>query len=240
MKAPPYELLPWDTGFFGFKVARLSEAVQNSHNLDQILDSAKQDDISLIYGFFDPEEDLINGKAKDLGGLLVDEKITFAREIKEPFGPKGLVPIVSYLNQPPSETLHALSIQSGEYSRYRVDPNISEKKFEELYRIWMQKSLSGTIANEVFVAEDQGAPVGMITLKHQKQTGEIKLIGVDYRSRGRHIGWDLVQHSIKWCLKRRCNTIEVVTQKANLTACRFYKKCGFHEKHTVNVYHFWI
>jgi ribosomal protein S18 acetylase RimI-like enzyme len=34
--------------------------------------------------------------------------------------------------------------------------------------------------------------------------------------------------------------VQVVTQKANILACNFYKKNGFNLIETINVYHLWV
>ena len=40
----------------------------------------------------------------------------------------------------------ALAIAAGEYSRFAVDRRFPREKSESLYRIWIQRSVSGEIA----------------------------------------------------------------------------------------------
>jgi dTDP-4-amino-4,6-dideoxy-D-galactose acyltransferase len=66
------------------------------------------------------------------------------------------------------------------------------------------------------------------------------LIGVDQGYRGEQIGTKLINQALSYFKKTGKFEVQVVTQKANVLACNFYTKNGFHLVNTINVYHLWI
>jgi len=86
-----------------------------------------------------------------------------------------------------SNELEKLSIQSGKYSRYSVDKNIKRDKFEKLYTIWIKRSIGKEIADEVLVILDNGNIAGMITLGNKNGKGDIGLLAVESRFRGKNM-----------------------------------------------------
>jgi dTDP-4-amino-4,6-dideoxy-D-galactose acyltransferase len=63
---------------------------------------------------------------------------------------------------------------------------------------------------------------------------------VDENQRGKAIGRKLVVAALEYFRDHKVTTVEVVTQKANNSACRFYESCGFKIKSILNIYHLWI
>ena len=74
----------------------------------------------------------------------------------------------------------------------------------------------------------------------KKSGGSIGLLAVDESVRGNSVGRELIKAAFSSFGKRGISNIEVVTQKANKAACRFYETCGFTVRNIENVYHLWI
>jgi dTDP-4-amino-4,6-dideoxy-D-galactose acyltransferase len=66
------------------------------------------------------------------------------------------------------------------------------------------------------------------------------LLAVDENQRGKAIGKKLVGAALAYFRDNKVTSVEVVTQKANNAACRFYETCGFKIKSILNIYHLWI
>ena len=176
------------------------------------------------------------------GGLLVDLKTTymidFVSAALDDFLSTDIV--IPYSVSMQLQDLEALAIQSGQFSRFAIDPHLPREKFIMLYKIWMDRSLRREIANEVLVIEEAGHVVGMVTLTEKEDRGNIGLIAVDASSRGKKYGETLVRAAQKWFIKNGYKIGQVVTQGNNISAGNLYKKCGYSVEKVEYYYHFWL
>jgi dTDP-4-amino-4,6-dideoxy-D-galactose acyltransferase len=238
-----YQLLSWDSDFFGFIVARIMPYRLTVSELKSMLDSLKNENVSLVYWASDPEDQESQEGARRLGGFLADRKVTYAIDLE--LGPQDLLVaaasrIEEYAEPTTTADLEHLAIQSGLFSRYNVDPRISKEQFERLYRHWIRKSVNRTLADTVFVAREGQRIVGMVTVVIKHGQGAIGLISVDERVRRKNIGVNLVRTAQRWAIESGCRHVQVVTQGDNIAGCRMYEKCGFHIKKIEYFYHFWL
>jgi len=235
-----YQILGWDSDFFGIKVARISEPFLTIENLTTILAELKQKSVTLVYWPSHREQNIHD--IRKLGGLLVDPKTTFMIDFRlidlNDFGSTDIV--VPYSISMQLSDLEDLAIQSGEYSRFAIDPQIPEEKFEMLYKTWINRSLHREIAREVLVIQEAGQVVGMVTLGDKEGRGDIGLIAVDTCCRGKKYGETLVRAAQKWFIKNGYEFGQVVTQGRNIAACNLYKKCGYSVEKVEYFYHFWL
>ena len=232
----PYRLLDWDSRFFGFTVAQITAPSLDAGQLASVLEDLRRKAVRLAYW---PASAVV-GFAADLGGRLVDEKTTFLIDLAGlPAGeaPAGIEP---YSASMPLPQLRSLAIQSGLNSRFAVDPQLPREKFIELYTIWITRSLSKEIADEVLVVRDGEAVAGMITLGNKNGRGDIGLVAVDEAYRGRKFGQALVLAAQRWFAARGYRHSQVVTQGANTPACNLYRKCGYAVEKVEPYYHFWL
>jgi ribosomal protein S18 acetylase RimI-like enzyme len=87
-----------------------------------------------------------------------------------------------------------------------------------------------------FVVELNKTIVGFInvtirkTILHQGLSGLIDELVVAKEFRGKGIGYQLVLAAIRKCRQLGCCEFEVSTEKTNIKAREFYKKCGFEER----------
>lgn len=179
---------------------------------------------------------------KKNGGLLVDTKITYRRDISHVHIDKELVDthISSIFHKKTSRTLNKLAISAGHFSRFFKDKHIKKETCRMLYKEWVRKSLTGELADNVLVYKDEKKILGFITYKISNRTGRIGLIAVSKASQGRSIGTKLMQSALWEMKKKNVKTIEVVTQNANKSACAFYKKNGYDIYKKEYIFHFWL
>ena len=230
--------LSWDSDFFGYKVAKIElDHCQSETELAIFLHDLKEKGYKLIYGFVHPD-DRVSNKAAGTLGQLVDEKVTYTTNIIDE-NIEDQKKINKYALAVPDLNLYRLSLESGEYSRFKKDKNIDGRFFIRLYQVWIEKSISGELADDVLIYEHNNEIVGLVTLSCKKQIARIGLIAVDEKYRGNSIGSQLVDACKKICINKRIQELDAVTQKDNSGACLFYEKCGFTVKKMENVYHFW-
>jgi len=235
-----YKILDWDSQFFGYRIAAIKAVGLRPEELGNILKNANNHHVELVYCFANPSDDISNTSINNAKGLLVDEKITFFRSISDTENFTESIFIQPYNHIYPSEKLKSLALQSGIYSRFKVDPNFKNKEFENLYLEWIKKSVQKKIAEEVLVYIEDNDEKGLITLGLEEEIGSIGLLAVDEKERGKSIGRKLVQSALLYFQEKKANIVEVVTQVENKGACGFYKNIGFDVKNIVNIYHLWI
>jgi ribosomal protein S18 acetylase RimI-like enzyme len=86
------------------------------------------------------------------------------------------------------------------------------------------------------VAATKGTPVGFIhftvrqTVLHRSPSAMIDELVVTKECQGRGVGQQLVLATIEKCKQLGCCEVEVSTEKTNVKARNFYKKCGFNKR----------
>lgn len=239
--APLLQRLDWDTRFFGFPVARISNPAASIDDLREALGLMKSWQIPLAYWSADDPSDDVRSEALRLGGLLVDEKLTFSAEVGKTANvdPPQADLVQSYRNGMSVDDLKQLGVDSGIYSRFVVDPKFPRDKARALFEEWILRSLDKTYADDVLVVPQGNRIAGMATVAQKESYVSIGLVAVGAEFRGRGFGEALVRAAITWCREKGIRQIQVTTQSANQPARRLYQKCGFELATTEFVYHFW-
>lgn len=233
-----FEILEWDTIFFGIKVARLNDFI-GPNELDGIVEDLKASDVKVAYCFVEPNNVRMNEALSLKCALLADEKVTYTIDTSQ-VKPVCSDAIVEYEGVEANNELVSISQQSGEFSRFRVDKNFGPEACDRLYRQWIQNAVSKKFDSILYVYKDADQILGLVSLKNLNTSGSISLIGVDSRARGKSIGTELVKKAIWHYQDRGVFTLDVVTQKANKLACNFYEKNGFTISNIKNIYHLWL
>ena len=225
--------LDWDTNFFGIPVFRLNMHENiDMHMVNISLSEAPKG--ALVYVFDDSEKN--KNELEKLGAKLYDVKVLFQRSnLSFKDIDQSEVEIVSV--ESTSDDLLELALQSGEYSRFKLDP-LLEGKFQEMYEIWIRKSVDREIADIVLGAYRNEELLGFVTVKKQPDTSTIGLIAVGTKSRGLGIGSKLLTASEDWSIVNGLNCIDVATQLDNQLACSFYSKNGYQIIKKDWIYHY--
>lgn len=236
-----WEPLPWDTDFLGFGVGRLQARQLGTGELAEQVTAARGAGLKLLYLVAAPDDERSNRSARQAGAWLADRKVTFAMpvaaEARELPVSQAICPTTLL-----TARLESLALQSGEYSRFRLDPRFGPSVFPRLYGLWLRNSLSRELAREVLVFAPEAGPdaLGLLTLGVKHERADIGLLAVDEQARGQQIGQQMVhaarQRTAAWGLAE----LQVVTQLGNEPACRFYRKCGFAEDAVEHIYHLWL
>lgn len=234
-----FEILEWDTQFFGIKIAKINDFKSEEEFYD-ILNEIKRNKIKLLYFFIEPDDIYRNSILLKNNAILVDEKITYKLNIENIHIADNFQHIKFYSNNELTQDLINISIQTSEFSRFRIDKNIGDSFCDKLYTKWIENAVNKHFNDAIYVYSENGRIEGLVTLKSIADSGSISLIGVDAKSRGKNIGTLLIKKSIVHYQEMNINYIEVVTQKANALACKFYEKNGFTIQSIKNIYHLWV
>lgn len=233
-----YNTLQWDSNHFGFKVVRIQPNLKE----DQLLKTVQN--LSLIkcrLAYYLSDDEINREKELLKNAKFVDVKTTFSIDIKK----KELKEISTSEIKPYNSSMlfydfNRLVAICGKKSRFCVDQSIPRDKFLDLYRIWIEKSISKELADELFVVEVSNKVVGLITLVKTNQTCKIGLLAVDDKFKGNGYGSKLTLSAINWAKINNFNSVEVVTQESNAVACHIYSKCGFKVVKKEYCYHIWL
>ncbi|MDR7130567.1 ribosomal protein S18 acetylase RimI-like enzyme [Algoriphagus sp. 4150] len=161
---------------------------------------------------------------------LVDTKITYYKSIVE--SDEMSSDIAVYRGEM-NEDLLKLALESGAYSRFKLDSRLAQNEFEKLYKLWIKKALnSGSILEAVNLQ-------GMVSYDLKEEAAGIGLIAVSDKSRGRGWGKKLMKAAEAKAFSNGAKTITVSTQEANVPACRLYESLGYKLKEKVYIYHYW-
>ncbi|MDD4609952.1 MAG: GNAT family N-acetyltransferase [Bacteroidaceae bacterium] len=241
------EKLDWDTSFLGFPVGRLDLTNCRVSNMSPILEKyvseAKTMGYKLIYLFSNELIALDNNLFKT--ALLADEKIVYNKKVptetKKIAREELLIPIQSYYKKEVTSSLLNIAYESGKYSRFKTDSNFSESVFQQMYSIWLERSISGEIADDVLVYKEGDKILGLLTYTiRTDKTCVIGLIGVDPQAQRKRIGSKLLSSLESQLRLHNISNIEVATQNKNVKACSFYEKNKYQIKNITNIYHIWL
>ena len=233
-----YQLLTWDTEFFEIKTGRIIPTSLQENQLASILEKMHQKGFQLAYWASDHQYAY---DFQSYSGILVDKKTTYEISLQNiNLDSMSLPKTEPYSSSLPFSELEKLAVQSGAFSRFALDNRFPHEKFIALYKTWIQKSVSGEIANEVLVIRQNNNIAGMVTLSIKNEVGDIGLIAVDEKFRGKKLGQQLVYDSQRWFIQHGCHTAHVVTQGDNLPACNLYEKCRYQKIKIEFYYHFWL
>lgn len=238
---PDVKYLTWDSKFFGVQTAQILSRQLDASKLSSTLNALWAVGVELVYWASDPSDPDSSNGASVCSGLLVDTKIVYSANVD------------TFSNQIPStcvigeyntlsgsdKDMEQIAIDCGEFSRFRVDPRISNEFCSELYRTWIRNSINRSFADNVLVANSQGVISGLVTVIVDSVTGSIGLLGVGKNYRGQGIGRALVSAAMGWFSSHDCSKATVVTQGRNHPARGLYESCGFSLEQTDDYYHFW-
>jgi GNAT superfamily N-acetyltransferase len=219
--------LVFDSEIFGGKVGRLSAAKASSAALyapllRRAVDLAQQGGLQHLTRRINAR-DIAEARALEgVGFRLVDTGVLFSRAVTAGAAPQGVRPVGG--NEIETLIENCASIFGN--SRFSNDPFFDPAAAIELHRRWIRNCCTGR-ADVVFVPEAEG-PVGFVTCTVPQGThyGNIELLGVDERFRGRHIGRRLIEGALAW-FAQRVPRVEVRTQLINRAATTLYEGAGF-------------
>jgi len=248
MKSPntvPCELLPWDTDFFGCRIARVNGDTLKRESTMQIDSWCRKNNVRGLYFLSRADDQSTIETAEHHGFRLVDIRVTFEREMMNLSAPNLAAPPAGICVRPVQRhdlpVLQAMARTGYSDTRFFSDGHFPRHRAEELYSTWITLEIQGR-AQSVWVATSaDNQPWGYISchLDSTRREGQISLVGVSREARGKGIGKSLVRTAIDWYRSQDTQRVTVVTQGKNRAAQRLYQQCGFLSLDLQLWYHKW-
>jgi len=234
-----FEILKWDSDFFGFQVAKITAKDVNKAELESLLKKLKTLNVALAYLAADTRDSLSIESAESLNGFFTGQKVTYVSNLgysKESTLSKSKE-IKRFVEKKPDKDLINLIVDGGKFSRFYVDPKIKNKQYEELHKLWITNSVKN---NTIFVIENNGKIIAFVSLNEKNNRGNIDFIVVDKKHRGKGLATKLMEHAHIWFALNGYKTVQADTQIKNVNACKMYEKLGYKKEKSEKIYHFWI
>jgi ribosomal protein S18 acetylase RimI-like enzyme len=221
------ELLPWDSEFFGVKVAR----VRGDLTLSQLAladDWCRREEVAVAY-LNEPIEEIAKiSVATDLGFHFIDVRVILVWR-KEDWRPEPKASGVSIRLHRPSDvgTLEQIALTAYGDSRFYADGRFPLDRCDALYATWIRRSCEER-ESTVCVAERGGDVAGYLAHRVDPALGtaSIALVGVAEAHRGHGVGVALVSASLAACAASGVERVQVATQGRNVAGQRMYQRAG--------------
>jgi dTDP-4-amino-4,6-dideoxy-D-galactose acyltransferase len=236
---PSFEILPWDSAFFGVRIARI--IIQNAarEELSEAVFQAGQNGVQCLYWLVNSADELSPRAATECGFRLVDVRVTFEHSLEIPVADAAPLPEVRSLLPADLPAILALARDSHRDSRFFWDGNFTKQQCQSLYEEWLRKSCQGGM-DAVYIADAENRPAGYCVCSVSPEgAGNIGLIAVDPRWRQARLGTAMVANALRYFRSAGMQAATVVTQGRNLASQRLYQRCGFITKSVHLWYHRW-
>lgn len=223
---PPVRFLPWDSEFFGERIAQLDATELDPAGAASVDLWCAREQISCLYFLADPSDPGTPPCAAESGFALVDVRVTLDRDTTTPALPTAGPISVRPSREEDIPALREMARTNHRASRFYFDGGFPPDRCDELFATWIEKSCRGW-ANSVLVATSGRERVGYLSCHLMEGSGQIGLLGVDARCHGIGVGQLLIGEALRWFASNSAPRIEVVTQGRNVAAQRLYQRAGF-------------
>lgn len=218
--------MEWDSDFFNLNVGQL--------DFNEYKDSLDVESYNLLYVVSSEDFDF---RLKGFENSFTEQKIKFYKELKATQQLSADVFPYQYTDN--IHEVYELAFESGKHSRFLLDKKFSPEKFKELYKLWINNSISKNFADDVLLYKHEGKTVGLLTYKTIQKDAFVGLIAVSAEHQGKGIGGIMLQHLETFLYQNGIHTLTIPTQGENQQACYFYTKLGYSISETTYIKHYW-
>lgn len=229
-------VLNWDSNFFSLKIASISLFNSDFLFLHKAIEDYNREGFDLLYLFYNAKCALPNNIFSPHLSILVDHKRVYSHNMHKNTEVSSCV--CEFSGCP--HLLYDLAFQAGVESRFKLDTNFGQKKFEKLYIKWVEESVKKVMADCIYVYKEEEKICGFVTLKLNMDDVTIGLIATDYACRGKKVGTALINAAKRYTWTKNRKELKVATQVTNIPACSFYEKNDFSVVSDTDIYHIWL
>jgi GNAT superfamily N-acetyltransferase len=233
----------WDSAFFGVSIAQIATSRSTPEELARAVRDADHASIDCLFLLADAGDSEIVRGAEANGFALVDVRLTLdcaveaaGRDVPLP----GECAAIRPARPDDRAELMALARVNHRNTRFYRDGHFDRARCDELYAVWIDRSVSGALADVVWVVDVDAAPRGYLTVSGGPDAATIGLVAVDAAYRGRGYGNRLLHEAVRWASDRGLPRVSVVTQGHSAAAVRFYQQAGFASSRVQLWYHRWL
>src|SRR5258708_32882788 len=178
------ELLPWDTEFFGCRIARVCGDTLKPEQSAQVEEWCRGSRIRCLYFLSRTDDPATIQAAEQQGFGLMDIRVTFEQSVMNSRDaiPPALPADASIRPTQPDDlpALQAMAQAGHTDTRFFSDPRFPRQRAEDLYSTWITLESQARAQKALVVASTVNKPLGYVTchLYSDRQGGQIALFGV--------------------------------------------------------------
>lgn len=237
---PLATILDWDSRFFGKIIGRVTGSKLTPELAAQINDWSKANRLDCLYFLSAATDKITTQTAENDGYHLTDIRVTLEHHLRDQIIPDNNSPHIRQAKEDDIDPLRSISRNNHRDSRFYYDGHFDLEKCDELYAVWIEKSVRGA-ADHVLVWDEAGRAVAYVTGKLLPNgDGSVELVGVHPDWQGKGIGYQLTRQLLAWFHHQGVNRITVVTQGRNIGAQVLYQRSGFVTCSIELWYHKWF
>ncbi len=232
------EYLPWDSQFFGVRIARLAGHRLTTEVAAEAESWCHANRIDCLYFLADADDAVTVTIAEARAFHFADLRVTLERPLDN--NPAPPTPAIRMLSPEDLPRLRGIARASHRDSRFYYDPRFPRSRCDALYDAWIERSAGGW-ADAVLVAECDSVAAGYLSCHlSQSGAGSIGLIAVAPEYQGKGLGRQLIVASLAYFREHGMACATVVTQGRNIPSQRLYQRSGFVTRSVQLWYHRWF
>lgn len=240
---PLCQVLPWDSEFFGFRVARINRDRLTTSELNEVLSWCHQEQIRCLYFLCGADQIETVNQIESVQFHFVDARMDFDwLPAERPTQPRLCDGDLQIRLATPDDLPELLAIvdQRFDDSRFFADQNFPRDKSNSLFLRWIENDVRGCgRADKVWVAIAEDTIVGFATV--DRTNNDVTRLGLIAAARpGGGIGSKLVAQVQDHSRDIGAKKLFVGTQLRNIRAQRLYQRCGFRTCEVGLWYHRWF
>lgn len=248
--------LPWDSNFFGVKMARVDYVVSAPKRpaladqaLDATFEACRAAGIPHLTARVDVEDIDTVARLERRGFRLMDALVTYrTRPRKDTVHDVRDVGVIRDLEPTDAEAILDIARESfaGYAGRFQRDPHVPDDRAEAFYLEWAKACLSGQMADKVLVsAHANGQAIGFLSFRRREPASTVGGatifgggLGACRRdSPGAYPG--LIRAGIHWA-HGHGGVAECQTQNYNFAVIRVYEAAGMSYVRAEYTLHAWL
>ncbi|HEY4001729.1 MAG TPA: GNAT family N-acetyltransferase [Candidatus Xenobia bacterium] len=228
-----FEVLPWDSDNFHYRIAKVTKSTLTPADVAVLKGCETVDCFYLTAELGDMETIL----ALNVPGVVL-------AEVRVDLDFKGSNLPESWSLQPATEgevdDLAAMSRNLYRDSRFYCDRHFRAEDADRLYETWIRQACAGTRGDQVLVVRMDGRPVGYSICQFKTpQVGSVPLLGVAKEARGQGLGVALMRGAVEWFSRRGADYVVATTQGRNIPLQRVLQAVGYRTSKISLMYHYW-
>lgn len=236
---PSFEILEWDSSFFGRRIARLVARHLTAATLTDLDEWVLKNQIECVYFLCEAADAESIALAEQHRFHLADIRMTLESRLRTDRIDSCETLSVRKATSEQTEALKAIARSSHKETRFYQDPHFQLSRCDALYETWIEKSCKD-YADVVFTVQLGEMVAGYITCHLDSESaGHIGLLAVADIVRGKGVGSALVHAALNWFNDQQRSLVTVVTQGRSTQAQRLYQRCGFISRSVELWYHYW-
>jgi len=233
--------LPWDTAFWGFRIAKLNCQNLDEPTLAKLESWCETDQTKCLYLLADGTSAETLHWAQTGGFRFIDLRVELEKKLAPPPSGSTSSHPIRRATSDDRMALRQLARVAHSDTRFFKDLRFARSKCEDLYATWIERDLNQSVIMVSPSGERTNEINGYVSYQIDSQgRGQIGLLAVAAADQGRGLGKALISAACRCLSTNDVTDLRVVTQGTNVAALRLYESLGFRTRDAKVWFHRWF